>query len=271
MIRAAIRDALSRRPALDGRFRRHLWSRIHFPEAELRALDALPAGSIDGAIDVGAALGSYAWVLARKARRVVSYEPGEVHGRYMTAATAGTNVTLVRAAVGDEPGEVDMFTPGDDNDARHQATLSAVNPVVRTAGTTVHRVEVVTLDDDAVARLGPQTRIDVIKIDVEGFENAVLRGAAGIIARHHPLIIAEIEARHNPDYRAAFAQLRAAGYAVHFWRDGAYRPLVGDDIAAMQLPADLERRLAGGDHEKYINNFVFQHAAGRIKLVAGAA
>lgn len=265
MIREAVRDALGRSPRLDGLFRRHVWSRIHFPEAELKLLEALPNGCIDTAIDVGAALGSYAWVLGRKARSVISYEPGVVHGNYMTVAAAGTNVTVVRAAVGEKRGELDMFTQSDDVEGHHTATLSADNPVAHAPGVQVRKVPVIALDDDVPPRLRAGAHVDVLKIDVEGFENAVLAGATAIINRHHPIVIAEIEARHNPDYGVAFAQLRAAGYDVRYWSDGRYHMLDGERIEPLQRLEDLAVRLEGR-HGGYINNFVFQHPDSRIKL-----
>jgi FkbM family methyltransferase len=269
MIRAAVRDLLAKNPGVDGFFRRHLWSRMHFPEAELRALHALPAGAIDVAVDVGAAMGGYAWVMGRKARRVLAYEPGRVHADYLAVAARGTNATVVRAACGSAAAELELFTPGDDNDARHMATLSRANPVTAVAGAHVERVPVVALDTDVPARVGEGARIDVLKIDVEGFENEVLAGARGLIARHKPLLIAEIEARHNPDHGAAFAMLRDLGYSVYFWRDGCYQPFDGDDIAALQTPEDLAVRLSPGHdpaQNRYINNFVFQHPQSRIKF-----
>ena len=265
MIRTALRDAFGANPRFDGLFRRHLWSRIHFPEAELRLLDALPANSLDVAIDVGAALGSYAWVLGRKANHVISYEPGETHGAYMTVAAAGSNVTVVRAAVGEVAGALDMFTESDDVDGRHTATLSTGNPVARAAGVSIRKVPVVTLDADVPPRITAGAHVDVLKIDVEGFENAVLAGAAALIGQHRPIIIAEIEARHNAEYGAAFAQLRSAGYGVRFWRDGGYHGLDDDRIEPLQRLEDLAMRLEGR-HGGYINNFVFQHPESRIKL-----
>ena len=269
MLRTFLRDQLAASPRIDALFRRHIWSRIHFPEAELRMIDALPAGAIDCAIDVGAALGGYAWVLGRKARKVICYEPGQVHGDYLESAIGRGNIMLVRAAAGSEPGELDMYTPGGDTDARHMATLSRDNPVIATPGTSVRRVPVVTLDADVPARIGRDARIDLLKVDVEGFENAVLAGAAGLIAGHLPLVIAEIESRHNPAWRAAFDQLAAIGYRAHFWRDGAYCTFDGGDIARLQLAEDLAERLGPGHDlatNRYINNFVFQHPDTRIKF-----
>lgn len=268
-MRTQVRDWLQTQPLLDAGFRRHVWSRIHFPEAELRALNRLRAGSIDCAVDVGAALGGYAWVLSRKARRVLCYEPGQLHGDYLAGAVAHTNIDLVRAAVGREAGELEMFTPGDDTNARHMATLSRDNPVAQTAGTTVRRVPVVALDEDLPARLSGKRRIDVLKVDVEGFENAVFEGATATLARHRPLVIAEIESRHNPRFHEVFQLLEGLGYHSHFWRDGGYLPLQGHDIAPLQRPEDLEARLQPGhspNHNRYINNFIFQHPDTRIKL-----
>ncbi len=269
MVRTFLRDRLAGSPRADALFRRHVWSRIHFPEAELRAIDKLPAGAIDCAIDVGAALGGYAWVLGRKARRVLCYEPGQVHGDYLESAVGHGPITLVRAAVGSEPGELDMYTPGGDTDARHMATLSRDNPVIATPGTSVRRVPVVTLDDDVPARIGRDRRVDLMKVDVEGFENAVFAGAAKLIAQHLPLVIAEIESRHNPAWRAAFDQLSAIGYSAHFWRGGAYHLFDGGDIAALQTAEDLAGRLRPGHNpaaNRYINNFVFQHPDTRIRF-----
>jgi FkbM family methyltransferase len=269
MIRTRARALLERNPALDALFRRHVWSRIHCPEAELKAIDALPSGAIDCAIDVGAALGGYAWVLGRKARQVICYEPGQVHGDYLERAVGRGPITLVRAAVGSEPGDLDMYTPGADTDARHMATLSRDNPVIATPGTSVRRVPVVTLDADVPARIGKDARVDLLKVDVEGFENAVFAGGAALIARHLPLVIAEIESRHNPAWCAAFDQLGALGYRAHFWRDGAYHQFDGGDIAGLQLAKDLAERLRPGHDpaaNRYINNFVFQHPDTRIRF-----
>jgi FkbM family methyltransferase len=269
MLRTVVRDLLAGSPRADALFRRHVWSRIHFPEAELKALDEFPSGLIDCAIDVGAALGGYAWVLGRKARRVICYEPGQVHGDYLESAIKGGVISLVRAAVGSEPGELDMFTPGSDTDACHMATLSPDNPVIDTPGTSVRRVPVVTLDCDLPARIGTNARVDVLKVDVEGFENAVFEGARETLRRHRPLVIVEIEARHNPRHGEVFGLLEGLGYRTHFWRDGRYHQLTDQDITALQTAEDLAERLRPGHdpaRNRYINNFVFQHSETRIKM-----
>ncbi len=269
MIRALVKSMLAAAPGLEGAFRRHVWSRVHFSEAELRILHDLPAGSIDVAIDVGAALGSYSWVLARKARRVLAYEPGARNGAFLETASANGCVELIRAAVGAEPGELELFTSGGDEASTFTATLSRQNPVAQAADVRINRVPVVSLDADLAERLCAAERVDLLKIDVEGFENAVITGASATIAHYHPLIICEIEARHNPDYAALFAALRTMGYEAHFWASGQWH-LLKNEIARLQDPADLDRRIKGDaamSGNRYINNFVFQHPAGTLRLV----
>ena len=55
-MRAVARRVLERSPMLDGLFRRIVWSRVHYPERELRLLEAMPGRQLDVAVDVGAAL-----------------------------------------------------------------------------------------------------------------------------------------------------------------------------------------------------------------------
>ncbi|APE38754.1 hypothetical protein BOX37_26430 [Nocardia mangyaensis] len=65
-------------------------------------------------------------------------------------------------------------------------------------------------------------RIDVIKVDIEGAEYAMLCGAHAVLTRHRPLWMLEIEERHLAKYghRAAdVVDLMAShGYAMYRWR-----------------------------------------------------
>lgn len=269
MMRHLVKQTLQEHPRADGLFRRHVWSRIHFPEAELRLLSSLPSDSFDCVVDVGAALGSYSWVLSRKARRVIAYEPGQANGDYLQAATHNSNITLVRGAAGVEEGELELFTSTEEG-AVFTATLSRQNPVAQSAGVASRMVPVYRLDSDLQRHIDQKANIDLIKIDVEGFENAVIAGALTTINSHHPIIICEIEARHNADHGYVFDTMRAAGYEVFFWRQGQWCGLSTNDISILQNPLDFEMRLKadkGALQNFYINNFVFEHPQSRIKIV----
>ena len=106
-------------------------------------------------------------------------------------------------------------------------------------------------------------------VDVEGYELDVFLGAEKVIARHHPLIFCEIERRHNPDYARTFALLRSHGYLSFVFNGGGPRLFDGDTIDKLQSDVALAARLSGtydSRHNAYINNFVFQHPASRIKV-----
>jgi hypothetical protein len=78
-----------------------------------------------------------------------------------------------------------------------------------------HRVPVRPLDDLCAEQDFAPT---ALKIDVEGFEHEVLRGARDVVSRHRPTIFLEAHGHvlrqrgHAP--LDLFAPLRAAGYRV---------------------------------------------------------
>lgn len=76
-------------------------------------------------------------------------------------------------------------------------------------------VEAVSLDEFFAERA---TWPDLIKIDVEGAEYDVLRGARQIIAQHHPVMFVEVHPRLLGNFGASaeqvYAFLRAHGYTI---------------------------------------------------------
>lgn len=235
----------------------------------MRFLESLERNSIDIAIDVGAAQGSYSWILNRKAREVFSFEPGADHRRYLERVIAGTRIRLVKAAVGRRCDSVQMYTPGFGTNALHSATLSRLNPVVGHPEMHISQVEQVSLDSFFAEKLASGRSIDVLKVDVEGYELEVFLGAASLIADHHPLILCEIEKRHNPEYAALFQHLRAAGYRSYAFQTGNFRPFDGDTIDHLQTFESLEERVNGSYdslRNGYVNNFFFQHPKSKIKV-----
>ena len=260
---------LSKFPFLDGLFRRYIWSRLHFPEVEMKFLNELPGDSVDVAIDVGAALGSYSWILNRKSKMVLAFEPGAVHNAYLSRLVFATNINVIRSAVGSVNADVNMFTPGSDTNAFHSATLSQTNPVVSTDDIKIDLVKQIRIDDYLSNYLTANRTVDILKVDVEGYELEVFQGANETLKTHHPLIICEIEARHNENYQAVFELLLNLGYSCYIFRSGKIELYSDKRIEDLQLESDLKIRI-GKDYlpgdNKYINNFVFQHPLTRIKV-----
>jgi FkbM family methyltransferase len=131
-------------------------------------------------VDVGANVGVYSlWAAETQDVQVVAFEPSSA-----TCALAVENVGLnrledrvrvVRKAVGAEVGEV-RLTVGRD----------AMNQVTGRDGGDSEMVDQVTLDAE-LAGLAPA----LVKVDVEGGELDVLRGARQTILRHLPALIVE--------------------------------------------------------------------------------
>jgi len=262
---------LERYPLLDVAFRRFIWSRIHFPEPEMEYLSRLAPQSFDVAVDVGAAMGGYAWILDRISSRVIAFEPGKVHADFLQSGLHGTHIELERKAVGNATGTVAMYTPGNDTNARHSATLSKDNPVVHAGETRVEEVPLVSLDEILQEKMRASERLDFLKVDVEGYELAVFEGATRRIATDFPLVLCEIEARHNVRYPEVFRLLRSLGYQSYILVDGAFSLFDADDISSLQRDSDLAYRLSANyrpGESKYINNFIFSHTSSKVRIAA---
>lgn len=138
----------------------------------------------DGIVfDVGANVGAYTllfgqWVGERG--RVFAFEPQPEIFAGLAAHVAlnrlDASVVPIRAAVGERVATADLVVPATAGEARLATLADASNPAVLTQPTSV-----VSLDTFCETH---QVRPDVIKVDVEGWELAVLRGARRLLARH---------------------------------------------------------------------------------------
>jgi FkbM family methyltransferase len=128
----------------------------------------------DHVVEVGASIGLYALAFAGRvgaAGHVTAFEP-DPESESALEANVGVNgwqdrVTVIRAAVGQSNGRVRFAA------ARGLESRIETRP---DAGGKVITVPMVTLDDTFAGR-----RIDVIKIDVEGFEQQVIQGARTVL------------------------------------------------------------------------------------------
>ena len=138
-------------------------------------------------LDIGANIGYLTKVGARlvgEQGAVFAFEPMPDALRVLKENTrALNNVKLYQTALSDKKGSGDFSV----NKYGNTSSLGE-NPGARRT----IQVPIDTLDNS----LKDEKRIDVIKIDVEGFELEVLRGATAILAQHRPLLYFEV----IPDY-----------------------------------------------------------------------
>ena len=152
-----------------------------FEERELDWL--LPRLREDDVVwDVGANVGIYSVLMSKRVSRVVAFEPVAATVERLErnlALNDASNVTVVNAALSDVPGEAVMVTMPGGAGGNHLLRSGELGDVA---------VRVTTGDEYAAGHGAP----DVIKVDIEGFEPAFVRGAVGVIRKHRPMITLEV-------------------------------------------------------------------------------
>jgi FkbM family methyltransferase len=147
-------------------------------------------------------------------------------------ARARPNVRFRPVAVSDVPGTAPMHVPVFRR--RHVTAQSSIaHGFAGQHGVRVEELTVPTvrLDDEIGGR-----RIDFIKIDVEGHELSVLRGASAVLREHLPAMLIEIEQRHlDHPIKDVFREVEDIGYALYFIDGSALRRIDEFDVEEHQL------------------------------------
>ncbi|MCB2106144.1 MAG: FkbM family methyltransferase [Rhodobacteraceae bacterium] len=213
-------------------------------EAEMKLLPDLVARD-KIAIDVGANKGVYTHTLAKLCREVRAFEPNPKIYRILTRALPHNAVTYP-VALSDTTGTAELIIPAHKRGgfSNQGASLDARKKAAP-FGYASATVETRTLDSYDFRDVG------FIKIDVEGFEEAVLRGAAETLRRERPTVLVEMEERHTGrPIERSLTDMAAGGFDVSFVRDGRLTP-----IRAFDPESDHRRRYGQAG---YVFNFILK-------------
>lgn len=232
-----------------------LWKR----QLQRQDLTAVLADHFSGTgatvIDVGASWGLFSYHLSRrvgKPGRVISYEPHPANSAVLQKlARAKSNVTFRQSAVSDADASAELQVP-----RNHSRLVPAQSSLAHGfSGVTVEALSVrtVALDDE----LSSEPRIDFIKIDVEGHEQAVLRGGASVLRRLLPPMLIEIEQRHlEVPVSDVLSQLEDIGYCVFYIDGQTLRPAEVFDVQRDQLSKiTVDEFVPFGMPKDYVCNF----------------
>jgi len=206
----------------------------------------------DVVCDIGANKGSFInwlswWV---HDGRVVAFEPQPDLAHYLTniCRMLGLgNVKVEAKAVYSHSGDQDLFLP-----KGHQPGASLHHRAVERESVTTLSVPTVALDD----YFDVSDKVTLLKIDVEGAEFGVFKGAERILRQHAPLLVFECENRHLApgNVQDVFSYLESLGYEGSFVCDNQVLPLSSFDAAVHQRQ-DGEWFWKSKD---YCNNFIFR-------------
>lgn len=186
----------------------------------------------DHVVDLGANIGFHSLALARTvgpSGRVTSVEPQRYCFQLLCANVTLNqlaNIHCLRAAVGDSAGTCSV--PVNDPTAPHNAGATEVS-LAATGSGPLDEVQMITLDSLDLPRC------DLIKIDTEGFEVRVVRGALATIAAHRPALYAEVHDREK--LQGLVGLLRPLGYALALHHTRFYRPGNPQGETAQIFPA----------------------------------
>ena len=229
---------------------RNVWQRGLEPEL-LIVSDLLAADKIF--LDVGANRGLYTYMARRELSpdKIIAFEPHPRLARNLRILFP--EVQVISAALSDRGGSASFKVPISSGFEVH--TRGTLNTAFQEADETDQRtltVDTVSLDQFvAEAALGP---IGLIKIDVEGHEFTVLRGAEETLRRQHPFLMVEIEQRHH----AAQNVNEIIDFVLQLGYEGYYLDVPTRQLRALPRGNDLnslQRSEPGAP--AYVNNVFF--------------
>lgn len=169
---------------------------------------------IDVGVNIGAVLLNFACHSPEGS--IIGFEPDE---RNFQKAKANLelnkldNIEIIRKGLGSETTRAKIFKVNENNEGMNRILVGANLP---DGGVPFSEIEIIRLDDFAAER-GFES-IDLIKIDVEGYELNVLRGAEQTLREFSPTLFIEVDDNNlkaqNGSARALVLFLKGLGYDV---------------------------------------------------------
>ena len=197
--------------------------RFGLPEDETtKAVLAAIAARSRTVCDVGANVGRYAWFLKRHASttcRLFALEPHPAAAQLLRSNVGpSSQCTVLEVAAADRDGTAELVVP----EGPFGAPLSALAWMRngKVGGEDVRTLRIAARRIDSMVADGTMTVASPLfmKIDVEGAEASVLRGATELLRRHQPIIYFECQAesaeRQGETPQQVWDKLHRAGYRI---------------------------------------------------------
>ncbi|MCW8907564.1 MAG: FkbM family methyltransferase [Sedimenticola sp.] len=212
----------------------------------------------DVAVDIGAHKGGYTyWMLKSvgKSGQVISVEPQPTVYKYLVQLAADLgyrNNRVFNYAVSDVIQDGYITVPGEEGRISQGARIDNQGLITGR----FHQIPVrFTTVDNLIQETGVVPRL--IKVDVEGHELSVFKGALDTLKRIRPIIVFECEERHlsKTSIQDVFDFFKPLNYSGYFYFEGKKYPVEEYDVDKYQT--SLVRSGKKLD-TSYINNFIFE-------------
>lgn len=160
-----------------------LLGQIHYEAGETSFFKSILRPG-DTAIDIGANVGWYTTLFAElvgPSGTVIAFEPNDTAFQLLARSVRSyKNMRAFRLAVADRSGEAELHIP-----TKAEGWFASLGDIEASRGTTVSRPCTLTTLDSFIADNSAR-RVTAIKVDTEGFEREVLRGARGLLSSSEP-------------------------------------------------------------------------------------
>ncbi len=168
-------------------------------------------------LDVGANIGHHTLFMAPRVDRVIAVEPFEDNRKLIVQKlemNGLTNVQIWPYALGASDETLKYYPGGSVNSGT--GTFMPID-----IGTYQEPIEVQVRNGDALCAEHKIRRVDLMKVDVEGFEPFVFRGLAERIRKDRPPVLTEMTDRSREGFRSE------AGLKELFWDGAVYAEVHG--------------------------------------------
>lgn len=207
--------------------------------------------------DIGTNKGEYAYYVEKliNPKNIYLFEPEKKLNKQLQAIFSNCNVNHIALS---------------DNKGKHQFKIPIINGVIDNCLSSlevgnkeeneteaiIYEVKTDTLDNFTKEK---NVIPDIIKIDVEGHELSVLKGAEKFISKYHPTLIIEIEQRHHKDINieSVFESFKQKGYNCYYYSKKQSQLFPYENKTHLTNTKDYFGKI------DYINNYIFIHESNK--------
>ncbi|UWU67626.1 FkbM family methyltransferase [Bradyrhizobium sp. NC92] len=162
--------------------------------------------------DVGANIGQYTWEFLSSGpeKRAILFEPDDRNVKTIRRTISKASLDsckIEKKAVSDRVGTIEFKR---DTITGKQGTIVTNANIERVMGRPAHSIQITCTTIDHVSRQTNRSP-DLIKIDVEGAEQAVIDGGTDVFSKDRPLVFIEVLASNFPEIESKF---QAWGYRL---------------------------------------------------------